>query len=231
MSDVVGSILDAVGRTESLRRWKIPKKRDAEAQSPTLLGDEAPQLPCVVERVTPPVPKPKPKPKPTTPTKQQQPKQRNERWHDRKRARDAAKGYGVYGQLAKEKQAATNLREMLLEERASHAAEKQSDQMLIADGEAAVHAAKDALRMSGKKLKRVAQQRDAHYHAAHGMFMAASAVVKEEAVAVKRLPVKKQLTRKQELAACSKKMRKLDAKRVYVQHGPGARMPPSDGIL
>ena len=84
--------------------------------------------------------------------------------------------------------------------------------------------------MSGKKLKRVAQQRDAHYLAAHGMFMAASAVVKEEAVAVKRLPVKKQLTRKQELAACSKKMRKLDAKRVYVQHGPGARMPPSDGI-
>ena len=143
---MVGSILDAVGRTESLRRWKIPKKRDAEAQSPTLLGDEAPQLPCVVERVTPPVPKPKPKPKPTTPTKQQQPKQRNERWHDRKRARDAAKGYGVYGQLAKEQQAATNLREMLLEERASHAAEKQSDQMLIADGEAAVCAAKDALR-------------------------------------------------------------------------------------
>ena len=76
-----------------------------------------------------------------------------------------------------------------------------------------MRAAKDALRMSGKKLKRVAQQRDAHYLAAHGMFMAASAVVKEEAVAVKRLPVKKQLTRKQELAACSKKMRKLDAKR------------------
>ena len=41
--------------------------------------------------------------------------------------------YGVYGQLAKEAQAATNLREMLLEECASHAAERQSDQMLIAE--------------------------------------------------------------------------------------------------